>query len=304
MNIAGLDLNLLLAFDAVFRRRNVSRAASDLGLTQGSVSNALRRLRDALDDPLFVRGQRGVEPTPFAEQLAPYVRQALALVEQGLEETRVFDPAKQERVFTVIMSDIAAAVVLPPVLSACWREAPGVSIRAVDPPVDEAATALRAGTVDLAAGFLPELGAGFEQRALFTTHYVCIAAADHPSIRGAIALDDFASAGHVMVEIPASGHVVVENKLEALGLTPKIGARVSHFLAAALIVSATDMVATVPLPLARLLAANGAVQVLKHPVDFDPIDMRLVWHERFRRDPSNLWLRQLMARVIRSIDWR
>ena len=123
-NIRRLDLNLLVVFDAIMQRRNVSRAAADLGVTQSTISNALKRLRHSLGDPLFVRESHGMTPTPFAERLIPHVRTALSAMEQGLEQTRRFDPAIVQQTFNIIMTDIAEAVILPRVLDMCRESAP------------------------------------------------------------------------------------------------------------------------------------------------------------------------------------
>lgn len=302
-NIGKLDLNLLLVFDAVMRRRSVSRAAADLGLTQSTVSNALRRLRDALGDPLFLRESRGVTPTAYADELAPYVESALAALRDGLERSRRFDPATANRRFTIIMTDIAEAVILPRVLDLCRVSAPGMSIRAINLPVDDTPDALRSGDADLAIGFLPDFAGPFYQRFLFDTPYVCIAASGNPLARGRMTLKKFAAARHAVAEAQGTGHSVVRRTFEKQGLRLRIGALVPHFLSIPYVVAASDLIATVPRGFGVAMHAPAALKAMPHPVDLPTVEIRLLWHERFQRDPASRWLRDRLVDAFETVEW-
>lgn len=302
-NIRNLDLNLLVVFDAVMQRRNVSRAAADLGLTQSAMSNALRRLRDALGDPLFLRESHGVTPTEFAETLTPYVEAALGSVREGLERTQTFDPVSVERRFTIIMTDIAEAVILPRVLETCRTSAPGISIRAVNLPIDRTADALRTGEADIAIGFLPDFPGRYYQRFLFDTDYVCIAAAGNPVAKGRFTLKKFVEARHAMPEAQGTGHQVVQQTIERLGLPLRIGAVVPHFLSIPFVVASSDLIATVPQAFGVAMHAPVAIKMLRHPLDLPKVEIKLLWHERFQRDPANRWLRDRLVEVFKTVNW-
>ena len=302
-NIRRLDLNLLVVFDAVMRRRNVSRAAGDLGLTQSTISNSLKRLRDSLGDPLFVRQSHGVAPTPFAERLMPYVDTALQSVGQGLEEIRDFDPATAERTFTVIMTDIAEAVILPRMLDMCRATAPGISLRAVNLSVDDTPEALRSGEADLAIGFLPDFSGGFYQRFLFATDYVCIAAADNPVVRGRFTLEKYLAARHAIPELQGTGHSVVQQTLERRGIELRVGARVPHFLSIPFVVASSDLIATIPAAFVTVLGARPTVKTLPHPIDLPKVEIKLLWHERFHADAASRWLRDQLVAVFETVKW-
>lgn len=303
MNMSNLDLNLLRVFDAVHRRRNVSRAASELGMTQSATSNALRRLREMLGDPLFVRERYGVLPTPVAEQLHPFVQDALGTVARGLERIARFDPASVVRTFAIIMTDIAEAVILPRMVEAFRTAAPGVSVRAVNLAIDETPAALRSGEADIAIGFLPDFDGRFFQRHLFDTDYICIAAPDNPITRSALTLEGFRQARHAVAEARGTGHHVVEQTLERLGIERRIGARVPHFLSIPFVVGASDLIATIPRALGMTMLHGPPVSLLAHPVALPTIDVRLLWHERFHEDPANRWLRQQISDVFRTVEW-
>ncbi len=303
IDIRRFDLNLLVAFDAIMRRGNVSRAAAELGLSQSTMSNALKRLRDALGDPLFVRESHGVAPTPFAERLRPYVETALTAVRDGLEEKRDFDPRTARRTFNIIMTDIAEAVILPRVLDMCRASAPGIAIRAVNLPIDRTADALRTGEADLAIGFLPDFGGQFYQRHLFETEYVCIAAAANPVAKGKFTLEKYLAARHAVPEAPGTGHSVVQRTVERQGIELRVGARVPHFLSIPFVVASSDLVATIPRAFVTVLGARPAVKTLPHPLDLPKVEIRLLWHERFHADAASRWLREQLITVFRAVKW-
>src|SRR5437773_7083932 len=180
MNVQDVDLNLLRVFDSVLAERGVTPAAARLGLTQPAVSNALARLRKVFGDALFVRTPSGMDPTPFARELAEPVRQALALLESALAHGPGFDPATSTRAFRFYMSDLGQIEFLPPLVERVQRVAAGVRLEAVALEVEDIAAALAAGSLDLAVGFLPGLGPPIRRRALFRDPYLCLMRADHP----------------------------------------------------------------------------------------------------------------------------
>lgn len=303
IDIRKLDLNLLVAFDAIMRRRNVSRAAAELGLSQSTISNSLKRLRDSLDDPLFVRESHGVAPTPFAERLSVHVETALAAIRDGLEENRAFDPATAQRTFNIIMTDIAEAVILPRVLDMCRGTAPGVAIRAVNLPIDRTADALRSGEADLAIGFLPDFEGRFYQRFLFDTDYVCIAAAGNPVAKGKFTLEKYLAARHAIPEAPGTGHSVVQQTVERRGIDLRVGARVPHFLSIPFVVASSDLIATIPRAFVTVLGATPPVEILPHPLSLPKVEIKLLWHERYHADAASRWLRDQLVTVFKTVEW-
>lgn len=302
-NIRKLDLNLLVVFDAIMRHHNVSRAAADLGLTQSAISNSLKRLRDSLGDPLFVRESHGVAPTPFAERLIPFVASALQSVRQGLEEPRDFDPATARRTFNIVMTDIAEAVILPRVLDKCRTTAPDVSIRAMNLSINETPDALKSGAADIAIGFLPDFSGQFYQRFLFDTDYVCIAATDNPVARGRFTLDKYLAARHAVPEAQGTGHSVVRETVERRGIELRIGARVPHFLSIPFVVASSDLIATIPRAFVTVLGASPPVKTLPHPLDLPKVEIKLLWHERYHADTANQWLRNQLVTVFETVRW-
>jgi len=297
MNVLDLDLNLLRAFDAIATEGSVTVAGERIGLSQPAMSNALARLRQLFDDPLFVRTPRGMRPTPFAQQLSQPVREALRLIQGALQQHAGFDPRSSGNTFRFHMSDIGEMVFLPGLLERVKRDAPGVKIEVMRIPVKDVHTALESGELDLAVGFLPGLTTGMRQQPLFREHYVCMMRADHPLIGEKISARQFRDAAHVLVSYAGTGHQVIEETFVAEGLSAHIAVRVPHFLVVPMILARTDLIVTVPSRVAAVFAQGGNFKVLPLPLRLPGFEVRLHWHQRFHQDPANRWLRLLMAEL-------
>ncbi len=292
-----LDLNLLRVFDAIATEGSVTVAGERIGLSQPAMSNALSRLRQLFDDPLFVRTPRGMRPTPFAQQLALPVREALRLIQGALQQHAGFDARTSGNTFRLFMSDIGEMVFLPGLLERIKHDAPGVKIEVVRIPIKEVHTALEAGEIDLAVGFLPGLTTGMRAQPLFREHYVCMLRADHPLIGAKLSRKQFCEAAHVLVSYAGTGHQVIEETFLAEGLNERIAVRVPHFLVVPMILARTDLLVTVPSRVAAVFALLGNFKVLGLPVAMPSFEVRLHWHERFHQDPANCWLRQVMTEL-------
>lgn len=299
-DILDLDLKLLVAFEAVLMQRNVTAAAQSIGLTQPAMSTALGKLRKVFKDPLFVRTSRGMEPTPFAMQLAEPIRHALHLIRQTLNREKTFDAATSTRTFRIVMTDIGERVFLPALLQRLNEIAPGVNVHTVQLPVKEMRESLESGQMDLAVGFIPDLAAGFYQQRLFKRSYVCVARGDHPTIGDSLTLKQYLAASHAIVSATGTGHDVVERMLADRGHTRRIALHVTHFLAIPLIVANTDLVVTIPAMLAESYLPTMNIKVLAPPLKMPVYAIMQYWHERFHEDPASRWLRELFCELFRD----
>ena len=292
MNVATLDLNLLRVFDAVLQSRSVTGAAGRLGLTQPAVSNALGRLRQAFGDALFLRTPQGMEPTPYARELAEPVRRALTLLESALAHAPGFDPATSARSFRFYMSDLGQIEFLPPLVERVRRVAPGVRLEVPVLEPEHVADALASGSLDLAVGFLPALGPPLRRQALFRDPYLCLMRADH-SI-SLLTRKRFVEASHVLVTY-RGGHRVVEEALERAGAAQRIVLRVPHFTVVPMVLERTDLILTLPARVARVFEQRGRLKAMPPPVPVPPAEVAVHWHERFDADAGNRWLREQLA---------
>jgi len=297
MELRDLDLNLLVVFNQLLRDRKVSAAAHSLGLTQPAVSNALKRLRLALQDELFVRTYQGMAPTPYAEQLAEPVALALHTLRDALNRQDGFDPATCERTFTLAMTDIGEIYFIPRLMDALARLAPNCSISTVRENPMSLSEDLQSGTVDLAVGLLSHLQAGFFQRRLFHHRYVCMCRKDHPATLEPLTLERFCEYGHVRVVSANTGHGEVDALMAREGIQRSVRLEVPHFVAVGHILQRTDLLATVPERFAACCEAPFGLTSLPHPVALPEIAINLFWHAKYHKDPANRWLRQLMFEV-------
>ena len=294
MELRDIDLNLLVIFNQVLAERRVSRAAENLGLTQPAVSNALARLRKLFGDELFVRTPKGMEATPFADQLAEPVTYALGMIHGAVNQRTSFDPRNSARAFTVGMTDIGEIYFLPTLIERLRRDAPGVSLSTVRNTAVNLKDEMEAGKVDLAIGLLPQLKAGFFQRRLFRQSYVCLMRKGHRLDKRRISLAEFSAAEHVVVVSAGTGHGKVDELLERSGVERKVRVTVPHFVAIGHILQATDLVATVPERLAHRMIEPFGLSSVSHPAALPEVAINVFWHAKFHKAQANQWLRSLI----------
>lgn len=295
-----IDLNLLVAFDAIYRSRNLTAAGRALGLSQPAMSHVLSRLRSTFKDPLFVRLPRGLQPTPLANDVAPVLVEALGMIRGSLEQ-KTFDAAKSTRIFNIGMGDIAEVVHLPHLVRELRASAPHVQLHTTLIPGPRVRDALGAGEVDMATGDY-DLGAGCREMNLYEGQYACVVRADHPTIGNRLTLKQFKAAEHVLVRPQGlSDHgEVIERALARRDVAARVAVRISHFHGVAAMITSTDLIATVPSRLADSMKLLVGVKVLPPPIPLPKIKVSLYWHERFHRDPGNAWLRDVYLKVFRK----
>lgn len=300
MNIQSIDLNLLVALEALLEERHVTRAAKRIGLSQPAMSNALNRLRQTFNDPLLVRAATGMEPTPLAQTLLVPVRSALAQLREVFEEGQGFDPSVSERTFHLLANDYAEIVWLPAVLRKLRRTARSIHLRVQRPAAifEPPSVADLATSFDLAIGFYPDalaLDRRLHSHLLWEDRNVCLAAASHPVIRGKISLKQYTAADHAALFYQSAGPGLIDTLLAQQGMTRRIACRVPHFTSLPYLVSRTDLIATAPERLARMFKNELKLQVLPVPLKLPPFRLTLLWHERHLTEPAHRWLRKLMT---------
>ena len=305
MNPNRLDLNLLRVFDAILETRSVTTAASALNLTQSAVSNQLARLRDAFDDPLFVRTSEGMMPTPRAMAIAEPIRKALLAIRMCVEEQLGFDPATSDRTFKIFMSDVGQMIFAPRLPERVTRVAPHVSIHTVQvPPAAMRDMALESGEVDLAAGYFEDFDGSFRQQLLFEETYVGMVRASHPTIRDALTLETFLATPQLVYKPTGGGHGLQESAVhQAFADTDvprRVAMRAAHAMGVTSIVSSTELLVIVPSRLAAACRELADVRILPLPVEVPKFQIKQHWHERFHHDPGNCWLRGLFAELFQD----
>jgi DNA-binding transcriptional LysR family regulator len=292
VNLAGIDLNLLVAFDALVAERSVSQAAQRVGLSQPAMSNALARLRRLLDDPVMLRSRHGMEPTPRALELAPTVHQALAELGRALAPAASFEPAHSDYRFHIECSDELELSLLPRLVERVASLAPRVEITLTRAARDTEAQ-LREGGADLYLGHWSSIPASLHRHLIHHESFACIARRSHPRIKTRLTLRAYGELGHVVLTPSAPPGRVAASALTDQGAGRRVALRTSSVSAVPLIVARSELIATLPHSLARLFCELLPLQLHRPPVDTLSFPVHMVWHPRTHEQASHRWLRQV-----------
>lgn len=303
VQLKNIDLNLLVALEALLGERSVTRAAARLGLTPSAMSHALSRLRATFEDELLVRTRGGMIATPRGEQLLGPLRRALHDLADIVGGRAEFDPRTARRELTVATTDYVEAVLLPLLLARISASAPGVQLRIRQLEQSDVAAPLESGAFDVAVGAAFTEATGLRQQALFSEEMVCICREGHPGVKKQLDLETYLGLRHVLVSVRGGSHSGVDARLAEIGRKREVALMIPHFLAGPLIVASSDLVLTAPARLVAQLASALSLRILTPPLAFPGFTIRQVWHERYQDEPAHLWLRQQIfeaAAVLRA----
>ena len=311
MNIARVDLNLLVYLDVLLRECNVTRAAEKLGISQPAMSNSLRRLRDLFDDPLLVRTSDGMTPTDRALELQPLIRNVLAAAEIAVLPKTVFDAAASDRIFRIMASDYTEVTLLPQLLTRLRKEAPNIRLDIMTPS-DVSFHDVERGKVDLVINRFDTLPQSFHQVHLWDDSFSCVMSAANSVIKN-WNLDSYLSHKHVWVSKTGMGVGVgmssddvqrlgwVDEALGKLDAKREITVFTRHYQAALLLGEQEDLIVTIPTIAARTMSNNPKVVILDPPFEIPRMRLKMVWSPLLQRDPGHKWLRQMIKDVSAEI---
>lgn len=299
-NLGDLDLNLLRVFDALMHEQNLSRAAQRLHLSQPATSNALARLRSQLDEPLFVRTARGMQPTARAVALHGPVRQALRLLEEGLAPEGSFDPKAAEQTFTLAMNDYAQAALLPALLARLAAEAPGLVLAVEPDAADSLVARLASGTLDMAVDYLyfddPEL----VYESLAEEPLVVVGRKGHPAFTPELTAESFQAARHVSVLPRAGRGSPLEIVLGSAKVKRHVKLYVPNYLTIPAIVAQSELLGVVPKRMGERFASVFPIDCADLPFAMPPTQVSLIWHRRQGLTGGSTWLRAQLLDVVRA----
>jgi DNA-binding transcriptional LysR family regulator len=287
MNLAAVDLNLLVAFEALLVERNVSRAAKRIGLAQPSMSSALARLRLLFADELFVRTPREMRPTPRALALAGPVCQALQQIRTSLKKPEIFDPAATERRFMIGGSD-NADFSLAPAMAHVLKAAPKIAIEILSLEKDSAVAMLDDGVLDFAVGCFDAQPKRFASAALYRDRYVCVRDRRLQPQRNRLTLEDFARARHLHVALDTAGSI--DETLAAHGYRREIAVSVPNFAGVPYALEGSDLVAVVGERIGRRFAELSWIAIDDLPMPQEPWVVSALWRRHSQDDEALAWL--------------
>ena len=311
-NFRTLDLNLLRLFDELMAERNLTRAADNLSMTQPAASNALKRLRDALGDPLVRRSGYGVEPTPYATALWPAVRAALDQLRAAVAPD-AFEPATAQMSFLLTMADSTATMLIPPLLKLIERQAPGINLRVLPLTTRDPREWLEAKGIDVAIGYFPAVIAalalqqmegvseGFGHSRLYTGEYVCARRGGHPLAAQGLRRGTSGAAKHLLVSFSGRPIGFIDEALSDLKRSRRVMLTVNQFITAGQVVARSDLLTVVPRHFVAATGFERALAVRKLPFEMPPVHVDILWQRRQALRPGHRWLREKIEEAARKV---
>jgi len=300
VNLSSVDLNLLPALEALLRRRNVTHAASDVGLSQPAMSRALSRLRALLDDPLLVRGHNGLVLTPKAQSLVPRLATAIGEL-KGLFRDQTFDPATEQRTIRIAASDTQTVLLAPPLMVRLSREAPGVDLR-FEPYGADLVRRMENNALDFAFALsTTDLPMGAMSMPLAHDRLALVMRRGHPLAARTWSIDDYGRVDHVGIAILDDGRSELDGLLAAAGVRRRVALVTPHFTAALAAVAATDMVTTISEAFSRRFAEVFDLNVRPPPFANADLMMTLVWSHVRANDPILVWFGQILRETAEQV---
>ena len=301
VNLKGVDLNLLVVFEAIYSTGNISAAARQLAMSQPAVSNALARLRDLFGDPLFARARRGVEATSKAKQMIGPVREALVLIRRQLEGGDRVDPATLRRRFRILMIDTLEPLLSPPLIRTIIEQAPGVSIESISGYRVDFVNAILTGTLDLAFYVFPVNAADIVTVPVCAVDAVFIARRGHPGIGNRLDIETFKSLRHIVLVPEMRAHTHIDKDLAAHELPRNIAYMVNRLWSVPPLVERSDLIGIVPRHFAEEVSKNFDIVIHEPPMKISEQYLYMIWHAKNEHDPEHRWLREQMLQTARAV---
>lgn len=312
MNISRIDLNLLVYLDVLLRERNVTRAASQLGITQPAMSNGLKRLRDLFSDPLLIRTSEGMVPTERAQKLQPVIRNVLASVEKAVQPTADFNAEDSDRLFRIMASDYTESTLIVALLKRLSKVAPKVRLDIMTPS-DVSYQDVEQGTVDIVINRFDHIPQSFHQTNIWHDTFSCLFSRDNP-VASHFDLDAYLQAQHVWISKTGMGTGVgvnpsdsqklgwVDSELVRLGKTRNITVFTRHYLAAVLLAEQTNLIVTIPTKAAQLQRNNPKLMIKPAPFPVAPFELKMAWSPLLQSNPGHQWMRRLIKDVASEME--
>lgn len=302
INLARIDLNLLVALDALLSERSVTKAAGRVGLGQSAMSHNLARLRQLFDDELLVRSPDGMRPTPRALVLADQVRITLSGIEALVKRADSFDPATAEHTFRIGLPDSVEMLVGPHLLDIACKEAPGIRFRFYSTDSRRLLEDIDADTIDLGIGIgaFPEGQVHHKRRVLAKDAYLCMFNAEKVGLKPPIPLKDYVRLPHVLTSLRQGERGVVDDALEKIGLSRKVALTTPRFVVVPFLVAGAPVITTMHARLARIFARELDLSLSRVPVDLPEMTTSMLWHASYDGDRGHIWLRNAIERANRK----
>ena len=292
MNIKNFDLNLLVVFKTLYEERNVTKASKKIGITQPAMSNALNRLRYLINDELFIRGPKGMRPTPRANELSTPIQKALSDLELSLSSIN-FNPRTTKKLYRISISDDVAPLILPNLINFLEKQSPNSSLRIRSEQGAEALKLLDNNDIDFAIGRFEVVSSRFGSMELYTEKYVCMMNSKHDLAKEEkLSIKQYLSCKHLRVAPAGTPVAPVDRTLSQLNLEREIFARIDLITMAPLILKNSDLLLTLPSKTAQRLAKSYNFSISELPLDLEKRQTKLLWHKELTNHPAYEWIKK------------
>jgi LysR family transcriptional regulator, mexEF-oprN operon transcriptional activator len=302
LNVLNVDLNLLVAFDALITEGNVTRAAARICVSQPAMSRSLKQLRAIFNDELFQRTHTGMIPTPRAVQMSRLIRPALQSIADAIGMKEAFDPTTVKRRFVIAMPDVAAHLAMPDIVRRVQRLAPGIDIAIINAGNRDAITKVETGQAEFALGVYDHLPIGIVSSNLRPLKEVCIADRGNALlIDGILDIDRFLALPHVSTAVNDDHGIPIDTVLETLGMKRRIALSVPHFVSIPRLVLGTSMIGVVTEELLHGATERDLLRAFPIPLPMPAVMAKIIWHQRDKNDRGHQWLlKQILASAKRD----
>lgn len=294
-HIRNLDLNLLVALNALLEEKHVSRAADRINLSQPATSRALARLREMFKDPLLVKGKSGMTLTARAEELYEPLQSILREVGQMVSPVTT-EPAAMQGEIVIATRDYELATILPPAISKITALAPNLKISIV-PIIGDDFSPLENHHVDFILAGTEKSSAALHRSTICDESFVCLTARNNRLVGKRLTLATFLKMKHCLITTSNVGTGIVDSLLAAKNVKRNVVLRIPHFLAAASVVAHTDLIITLPRSLAEKLAKEQGLKLHEPPLKIPKFPLYLYWHARNQTNPVHQFVRKIIKGV-------
>lgn len=295
IKIRRLDLTVLLVFLGLVREGKGTLVGQQMGLTQSSISHALKRLRDVFDDELFIRRPYGLEPTAFALALQPRIASVVETLKEALSGPPAFEPQSSRRLLRLAAFDYEMVTILPPLVKCLRKYAPGLTMASKTAARPEIPALLSTGRIDMAIGYYWENDPDLVKAALYEEEYLVVASQGHPALSGDISA--YAAARHVVVSPTGDLRGIVDQALEAKGMRREVAAAVPLFFPGLVVAAQGELVATLPKRFVEQFAGAFGLSSAPPPLVLRSFTVSALWHRRDARNPFHLWMLERLKEV-------
>ncbi len=293
INLNRIDLNLFAVFDAIYTAGSLTKAADVLCITQPAVSNSLARLRDMLNDPLFVRTGHSMTPTPVAQNIIVPAREALRLLRTSVQESHTFNPLTSEKSFNFASRDLLEVSIMPRLIGRLQDVSPGISVTNYEISRSQVVSAMASGSLDFFADASTFTDPHLCKQKIAEDQFVVLARPDHPQLLDGLDLKTFLKLGHIHVSHRKSGPGPIDIALDKLGKKRRVVMRGQHFLTVPSAIVKTDLIACMPYHLAK----HYDLAIFPLPLDLPAVEYFLYWHVSADHDQAHLWMREQIFEV-------